>query len=68
MGQLKKLGHNIANIRIQKNMSQYKLAKEILTSQRNLDLIEKGIINPSYKTLLKISGGLSCEVKDLVDV
>ncbi len=64
---LKKLGKNIALIRKRKNLSQYKLAQEILTDQSNLARIEDGKVNPTVKTLLKISSALDCKVKDLID-
>jgi len=64
---LKKLGKNIALIRKKKNLSQYKLAQEILTDQSNLARIEDGKVNPTVKTLLKISSALNCKVKDLID-
>ncbi len=64
---LKKLGKNIALIRKKKNLSQYKLAQEILTDQSNLARIEDGKVNPTVKTLLKISSALDCRVRDLID-
>lgn len=64
---LKKLGKNISLIRKKKNLSQYKLAQEILTDQSNLARIEEGKVNPTVKTLLKISSALDCRVKDLFD-
>ena len=64
---LKKLGQSIAQIREKKKMSQYKLAKEIFTDQSNLARIEDGKVNPTVKTLLKISTVLKCNVKDFFD-
>lgn len=64
---LKKLGKNIALIREKKKMTQYKLAKEILTDQSNLARIEDGKVNPTVKTLVKISTVLKCRVKDFFD-
>ena len=64
---LEKLGKNISKIRKKKNMTQYKLAKEIFADQSNLARIEEGKVNPTVKTLLKISVALNCTVKDLVD-
>ena len=65
--QLKKLGQNIALMREKRKMTQYKLAKEILTDQSNLARIEDGKVNPTVKTLLKISSVLKCKVKDFFD-
>ncbi len=64
---LKKLGDKIALVREKKKMSQYKLAKEIFTDQSNLARIEDGKVNPTVKTLLKISVVLKCKVKDFFD-
>ncbi len=64
---LKKLGQKIAQTREKKKITQYKLAKEILTDQSNLARIEDGKVNPTVKTLLKISTVLKCKVKDFFD-
>ncbi|MCF8424864.1 MAG: helix-turn-helix domain-containing protein [Bacteroidia bacterium] len=64
---LKKLGDKIALLREKKKMSQYKLAKEIFTDQSNLARIEDGKVNPTVKTLIKISLVLKCKVKDFFD-
>ena len=64
---LNKLGKKIAQIREKKKLSQYKLAKEIFTDQSNLARIEDGKVNPTVKTLLKISVVLKCKVKDFFD-
>ena len=64
---LEKLGKNISKIREKKKMTQYKLAKEIFADQSNLARIESGNVNPTVKTLLKISNALKCNIKDLVD-
>jgi transcriptional regulator with XRE-family HTH domain len=66
-GYLKKLGKNIAKIRKRNSMTQYKLAKEIFTDQSNLARIEEGKVNPTVKTLVKISVVLKCDVKDLFE-
>jgi DNA-binding XRE family transcriptional regulator len=64
---LKKLGQKIALMREKKKITQYKLAKEIVTDQSNLARIEDGKVNPTVKTLLKISAVLKCKVKDFFD-
>lgn len=64
---LKKLGKSIAKMREKKKFTQYKLAKEIFTDQSNLARIEDGKVNPTVKTLLKISAVLKCKVKDFFD-
>ncbi len=64
---LKKLGKNISKMREKRKITQYKLAKEILTDQSNLARIEDGKVNPTVKTLFKISTVLNCKVKDFFD-
>jgi transcriptional regulator with XRE-family HTH domain len=64
---LKKLGQNIAHFREKRKISQYRLAKEIFSDQSNLARIEKGKVNPTVKTLIKISTVLNCKVKDFFD-
>jgi len=64
---LKKLGQNISRLREKNKMTQYRLAKEILMDQSNLARIEEGKVNPTVKTLLKISSTLKCKVKDFFD-
>jgi transcriptional regulator with XRE-family HTH domain len=64
---LKKLGRNIAKIRKRNSMTQYKLSKEIFTDQSNLARIEEGKVNPTVKTLVKISLALKCDIKDLFE-
>jgi transcriptional regulator with XRE-family HTH domain len=64
---LLKLGKNIAKMREKRKFTQYKLAKEIFTDQSNLARIEDGKVNPTVKTLLKISFVLKCKVKDFFD-
>lgn len=62
---LKRLGGNIAKIRKRKKITQYRLSKEIITDQSNLARIEEGKVNPTVKTLLKISTALECDLKEL---
>jgi len=64
---LKKLGKHIANLREKKNLSQYRMAKELLTEQSNYARIEDGTTNPTVKTLLKICEVLECEMKEIFE-
>tara|TARA_R110001592_G_scaffold25382_3_gene96387 strand:+ start:884 stop:1114 length:231 start_codon:yes stop_codon:yes gene_type:complete len=54
------LGQRISEIREEKGITQYRLAKNLMMEQSNLARIEKGETNPTIKTLLKI-----CEVLDI---
>jgi transcriptional regulator with XRE-family HTH domain len=54
------LGKRISDVRTSKEITQYRLAKNLMMEQSNLARIEKGETNPTIKTLLKI-----CEVLDI---
>ena len=59
------IGSKIAEIRKSKGISQYKLAKQVMMEQSNLARIEKGLTNPTIKTLLKISDALEVQLIEL---
>lgn len=54
------IGTRIIEIRTSKEITQYRLAKNLMMEQSNLARIENGETNPTIKTLLKI-----CEVLDI---
>lgn len=60
------IGNRITEIRKLKGISQYKLAKQIMMEQSNLARIEKGLTNPTIKTLLKISDALEVNLEELI--
>lgn len=62
---LVKLGKRIAEIRESKNITQYRLAKDLFMEQSNLARIEDGNTNPTVKTLLKICDALDIQMVDL---
>ena len=57
------IGYRITEIRKLKGISQYKLAKNVMMEQSNLARIEKGLTNPTIKTLLKISDVLEVQLE-----
>ena len=59
------VGSKITEIRKSKGISQYKLAKQVMMEQSNLARIEKGLTNPTIKTLLKISDALEVQLVEL---
>tara|TARA_R110000787_G_scaffold176926_1_gene288994 strand:- start:215 stop:472 length:258 start_codon:yes stop_codon:yes gene_type:complete len=64
---LQLIGNKIAELRKLKGISQYKLAKLVMMEQSNLARIEKGLTNPTIKTLLKISDALEVKLSELFD-
>ena len=52
------LGYNIKQLRIEKNLTQEELAELIGMDQADLSKLEKGLANPSIKTLKRIAEGL----------
>ena len=63
---LQLIGNKIAELRKLKGISQYK-AKLVMMEQSNLARIEKGLTNPTIKTLLKISDALEVKLSELFD-
>ena len=61
------LGRNITNFRKQKGMTTQALADECDMEKSNLIPIEKGRINTTALTLLKIANALKVDVKDFFD-
>ncbi|MFN5760519.1 MAG: helix-turn-helix domain-containing protein [Sphingobacteriales bacterium] len=64
---LLKLGNNIRRIRKIKGLSMEGLSNEIEMEYRQLGRIERGEINTTILSLLKISVALKVTVKDLLD-
>jgi len=60
-----RLGKEIIKIRKEKGLSQENLAFEAHVDRSCLALIEESKINPTLKTLLKISQALKIKLSDL---
>ena len=56
------VGYNIKQLRIEKNLTQEELAKLIGMDQADLSKLEKGLANPSVKTLNRIAEGLQSKI------
>jgi putative transcriptional regulator len=63
---LKKLGSNIAQLRISKGLSQADLARSCNKDPQSLNRLERGRINPSIFYLQEIADELGISIKDLV--
>jgi putative transcriptional regulator len=66
--QLKKLGNHIKQLRKSKNLTLSALCYKNGLEPSTLSRIEKGIVEPKYLTLLKISAALEISLSQLVDL
>ncbi len=64
---IKTLGQNIRKIRLEKRMNQVDLAIACDFKKPNMQRIEAGNTNPTFKTLLKIANALEVKVADLLN-
>lgn len=62
---LKRLGARIRVIRKEKKFSQRKLGLEALIEKSTIQRIERGLMNCTVKTLIKIANALDVEYSDL---
>lgn len=65
--ELKRLGKNIAKLRLKKGLSQDALAFEADMGARTISRIEVGERDIRFSTLLKIAKVLGVKLKDIVD-
>lgn len=63
---IRTLGQNIKKIRLEKRMNQVDLALACDFKKPNMQRIEAGNTNPTFKTLLKIAKALEVNVADLL--
>ncbi len=63
---LKKLGRRFKKIRLEKGLTQAKLAALIDKDQQSIQRFEKGRINPTYIYLLEICKGLEINLGDVL--
>ena len=64
--ELQKLGQQIREIRIRKELSQAKLGLKIFKDQQSIHKVETGEFNPSYIYLLEICTGLEITLDELL--
>lgn len=64
---LQKLGARIKYLRLQKGITLEKLAFENDIPKPTLSVVERGLKNPRFLTLVKIAKALEVKVKDLVE-
>lgn len=63
----KKLGLNIRNARLTKNMSQEDLGFKISSARNYIGCIERGEKFPSLAVLMDIANALNCSLQDLFE-
>lgn len=61
---LVKFGLNIRKIRLKEGLSQIDLAKQAGLSANYIGTLERGIQNPSLKTLERLAKGLGCSMSE----
>lgn len=61
---LVKFGLNIRRIRLKEGLSQVDLAKQAGLSPNYIGTLERGIQNPSLKTLERLAKGLGCSMSE----
>ncbi|HIW33171.1 MAG TPA: helix-turn-helix domain-containing protein [Candidatus Paenibacillus intestinavium] len=66
MATLHSIGDNIRVLRIKNDMSQEQLALQCKMNPSYLGQIERGIKNPTLRTLTKISSGLEVTIDQLI--
>jgi transcriptional regulator with XRE-family HTH domain len=64
---LKNFGANVRRIRRSKDITQEELADESGISINSINTVEKGVLNPTFATILAIAEGLKVSPKDLFD-
>lgn len=69
MSSLKKLlGQRIRELRQQKNLKQYELARKVDFDPNYISRIEIGVSSPSLEAIEKIAKALQIEPKELFDI
>ena len=61
---LVKFGLNVRRIRRKKGLSQSALAKQAGLSPNYIGTLERGVQNPSLKTLERLAKGLGCSMSE----
>jgi len=59
-------GRRLRALRIQRGLSQHKLAEHAGLDKNMPSELERGYINPTLETLLKLARALDVEVSDLI--
>jgi transcriptional regulator with XRE-family HTH domain len=60
------VGRNVRRIRLEKGLTQERLAEASDLSQQYLSELERGVRNPTLKILAQIAGALGVQPTDLI--
>jgi transcriptional regulator with XRE-family HTH domain len=61
------LGEAIEELRREANLTHEDLADRLDISFQRISELERGVANPTFATLLRITGGLGIELSDLME-
>ena len=61
---LVRFGLNVRRLRLKKGLSQTALAKQAGLSPNYIGTLERGVQNPSLKTLERLAKGLGCSMSE----
>ena len=61
---LAKFGANVRRLRLKKGLSQATLARQAGISANYVGTLERGVQNPSLKTLERLAKGLGCPMSE----
>jgi transcriptional regulator with XRE-family HTH domain len=64
---LKEFGSHLRQLRIERNLTQEKLAFKGDFDRNYIGMLERGERNPSLLNLIRLSNALSLSLKDLID-
>ena len=62
---LSELGDRVRTLRLERKLSQERLAEEASLDRTYISLVERGLRNPSFTNLQKMSRGLKTPISDL---
>lgn len=63
---LTQMGRTASSLRQQKKLTQMNVASKAGLDLSLVSRLERGTVNPSIGTLLKLAKGLDCNLKDLI--
>ncbi len=62
-----KLGENLRRLRMDRELSQERLADLVNVHWTQVSRLERGALNPSLRSLIRLAKGLDCRLEELVE-